>query len=77
MTDEIIRSLEPMIQDAERLGMMIQHSGWHDEIRFTPDQLRAQLTRGKYVWGLNNWYLSEPTIAESHQMLLNELQEIK
>jgi hypothetical protein len=66
------------IRDAERQGKWIQ-SNYDRGIIFTPQQLRDNIDRGQFVWGLVNWDLIDPLthLNEQIDIILKKCSELK
>ena len=59
--EEILRGLAPLFAEAKEKGLWFQGMVFgHDEIKFSPKELREQHKKGKYVWGVVNWKLIDP-----------------
>jgi len=56
--DEILASLEPLFEEAERTGKWFYWA--HQDIWFSPAELREQHAKGMFVWGRTNWRLRDP-----------------
>ena len=62
--EQILAGLEPLIQKAERMDLLLRARAFgHDELIFTPKELRAYHQKGQYIWGAVNWTLEEPRIV--------------
>ncbi len=79
MTDSKLKlDLYDFIRDAERQGKWIQ-SNYDRGIIFTPQQLRDNIDRGQFVWGLVNWDLIDPLthLNEQIDIVLKKCSELK
>jgi len=50
--------LAALCDEAERAGLWLNCS--YQDLWFSPAELRAEHTRGKFLWGRVNWHLRDP-----------------
>lgn len=54
----ILKSLEPLFETAERYGLLFYCS--YQNLWFTPEELRKEQWKGRFIWGACNWKLRKP-----------------
>ena len=57
--EQIIKSLEPMFEKAEKEGKWFRSVGGSDTW-LSPKELRKNLEMGFFIWGAKNWKLVDP-----------------
>lgn len=62
----IIADMEPLIAEAKNKRWWFKSH--YQDIWFSPDELRAAMQEGRFVWGPTNWSMSDP------RNMLSELQ---
>ncbi|TPG68639.1 hypothetical protein EEL31_08970 [Brevibacillus laterosporus] len=58
MESEILASLQPLFDQAEKKGLWF-YSSYHD-IWLSPSKLRQEQENGNFLWGAVNWQLRDP-----------------
>ncbi len=59
--EEILQGLAPLFAEAKEKGLWFQGMVFgHDEIKFSPKELRKYHEKGKYIWSAENWKLINP-----------------
>lgn len=67
--EKILFDLEPLFEKAENEGLWF-HCVYQD-LWFSPEELRKEHEKGKFIWGAVNWQLRDP------KEKLNELEAKK
>ena len=71
--EQILAGLESLFQKAEKRKLWLRASAFgHDELLFSPSELRAEHQKGHFIWGAVNWTLEDP-----QQMVLSLERDIK
>ncbi len=59
--EQILKELAPLFAEAKEKGLWFQGMVFgHDEIKFSPKELREYHEKGKYIWSVENWKLIDP-----------------
>lgn len=80
MCKGVSQEMIEFVDFAEREKMLIKNSNYN--LTFTPAQLRAEWSKGKFRWSKDNWVLLDlhDAVAEQEQQrrtLEGQLQQIK
>ena len=66
---QILVELAPLFAEAKEKGLWFQGKVFgHDEILFSPKELREYHDKGKYIWGAVNWELVDPTMIGANMI---------
>lgn len=57
-TEDILETLEPLFEQAEKEGLWFYCP--YQDLWFTPKELREKQANGRFIWGLPNWELKNP-----------------
>lgn len=77
MDKEILKSLEPLFEKAEKEKLWFYTN--YQGLWFTPSELREQHKKDCFVWGVDNWEL-KPICVLTHRLKQeaeDRLQQIK
>lgn len=55
---EIIDGLRPLFEKAEKESLWFYSS--YQQLWFSPQELREEHSKGRYMWGAVNWHLRDP-----------------
>ncbi len=74
----ILGMLEPLFERAKREGLWFYHCGLAGTFWFSPEELRTEHRRGKFIWGPVNWTLARPSerLTQLRQELVNKVAEV-
>ena len=78
----IIRSLEPLFEEAETKGLWFFHeSSEVGEVWCSPEYLKLEQSRGKLIWAPEHWELRSPsgylkTLRVKAEQLVAEFNEL-
>ena len=80
MREVILIELEAMFEKAEKEELWFY--SYYQNLWFSPKELRRKHKEGKFVWGITNWTLRNPSekiaeLEQSKRTINKEIENIK